>query len=158
MVCRCAAVMLQIALPTSLDMYMNHIKQYALRYTHSCWPLIYQADTRARRELTVRMARRFIQERNSLGERANTHPYKPEMPWDYVFLQAPNEFKFWKREVEDPAMLIITKSVTGTPHASGEALVARRPEEHIFEEEPVLWRSQPQPANLSLQRSRRRPK
>ena len=135
MVFRCAAVMLGIA----LDIYKDHNKQYAACFTQSSWPLIYQADTRARRELSVRMARNFSHEKAALGDRAATHPYNPQMPWDHVFRSMPDEFAFWKGEVEDPGMLIITGAASGTPQVSGEAPVARRPQEHIFMEEPVNW-------------------
>ena len=55
---RTAMVMLGFASPAALDSYHDHIRQYATRYTTECWALLYQTDTRARRELSERIRRR----------------------------------------------------------------------------------------------------
>ena len=48
---RTACIMLDIISPAALDAYRDHIRRYANRFREECWALIYQADTRARREL-----------------------------------------------------------------------------------------------------------
>ena len=55
-----ACVMLQICTITSITRYRDLIKSYFVRYVAACWPLIYQADVRVRRELVVRLRRSLI--------------------------------------------------------------------------------------------------
>ena len=38
------------------------------------------------------------------------HPYDPNQPWDYVFLAAARDSEFWKDELEDPALQVVTKT------------------------------------------------
>ncbi len=130
MVFRTALVMLNIASPSSADAYKDHIRQYAQRYTSVCWPLIYQADTRARRELMVRMQRKLVSEHARCPDQS-AHPYDPQRPWDLVLRTVGEEFSFWKKEVEDPAMMILMRAKSMSEEISGEAPVARMAADHI---------------------------
>ena len=127
---RCALVMLNIASPSAADAYRDHVRQYATRYTSVCWPLIYQADTRARRELLVRLQRRLVAERARSPD-PTAHPYDPQMPWDHVLRSVGDEFSFWKKELEDPAMMILMRAKSTSEEVSGEAPVARTAADHI---------------------------
>ena len=55
---RSAMVMLEFASPSSLDGYRDHVRQYSARFGTQCWALIFQTDTRARREHAERLRRR----------------------------------------------------------------------------------------------------
>jgi hypothetical protein len=137
MVFRTACIMLDIVTPAALDQYKDHIKQYSLRYQHVCWALLYQADTRARRELCERIRRTGMALFDSLA--AGVPPgqpvvceYNPNRPWEYVFRKLTQEFSFWKKELEDPAMLILTHAVRHSDSAvTGESPIASRAQEHI---------------------------
>jgi hypothetical protein len=133
--------MLEMVSPAACDLYRDHVKQYNTRYStgggqESCWALIYQSDTRARRELAERIRRKgqldFEQIKSSTPEgRPIVSEYDPKRPWDYVFRKLPLEFSFWKRELEDPAMLIITKAIRAGAPVSGEVPVAKQPHDHV---------------------------
>ena len=130
--------MLAVASPSALDDYRDHLKQYHQRYSAECWALIYQADTRARRELAerVRRAGRLAHEAAQRGPtaagKAGATEYRPSKPWDYVLRRLPLEYAFWKKEIEDPAILLLTKvAAKSTSVVTQEAPVARVPAEHI---------------------------
>jgi hypothetical protein len=127
-VLRVAFIMLRITTHSGFDRYRNHIKQYAGRYGADCWPLIYQADVRARRELAERVRRNLAREGKLL---INGLPVA--MQWDLVYRALPDEFGFWKREVEDPSILIITKALNKSADSivSGEAPIVTRNADHI---------------------------
>ena len=138
MVFRTASVMLDIVTPAALDSYKDHVKQYALRYTADSWALLYQSDTRARRELSERIRRcgqSLCDKARQAGGGTGTLvvcDFDPTKPWDYVFRQLSSEFSFWKGEVEDPAMLILTRAVRGQSSVvSGEAPTAPTASAHI---------------------------
>ena len=66
MVFRSAMVMLEFASPSSLDGNRDHVRQYSTRFGTQCWVLIYQTDTRARREHAERLRRRANTELTAL--------------------------------------------------------------------------------------------
>ena len=127
MVFKTCMVMLGFATPAALEACKDHIKWYAYRYKEQCWALLYQADTRARRELVcrIRQAARDLKEQDGDGLR-----FDPKMPWEYVYRKLPHKSQFWYREFEAPAMFIRT-GVTGADCVSGEAPIANRPDEHV---------------------------
>jgi hypothetical protein len=134
---RTAAIMLDVASPASLDLYRDHIHRYSNRFSEECWGLVYQADTRARRELAERIRRRGlkISESSSVnsGNPAGSSCIDSEgvqfdiaRPWDYVFRRLPLEFSFWKEEIEDAALLIMSRAVKQDSAVTGEAPIANR--------------------------------
>ena len=130
MVFRTAMIMLEYATPSALDSYRDHIRSYATRFGNQCWALIYQTDTRARRELTERIRRRGQGSQttlDSLGVRAIG--FDPERPWEFVFRQLPLEFSFWKKELEDPALLVLARAPGSA--VTSEAPIARHRGQHI---------------------------
>jgi hypothetical protein len=125
-VTRAAFIMLDIMTPSAYDVYADLIRSYATRYGPRCWPLLYQADTRARRELAERVHRKLDRSGALLLNGVATLK-----PWDAVYRQMVEEYAFWRREVEDPAMLILTSSANSALNVAGDAPVATRPSEHI---------------------------
>ena len=83
-----------------LDGYRDHVRQYSTRFGTQCWALMYQTDTRARREHAERLRRRANTELTALDAIGVKGAYNPKRPWEYVFRQLPVEFAFWKRELE----------------------------------------------------------
>ena len=135
-VSRTAIVMLRVARPSARDSYLDHVKQYHMRYSHECWAVLYQTDTRARRELAERIRRRG---RIKYDEVAAATPetqrvaytYDPQIPWDFVFRKLPKKFAFWKRELEDPARMLLTKITKNQGVVTQEAPVVSQPEQHV---------------------------
>ena len=129
MVFRSAMVMLEFASPSSLDGYRDHVRQYSTRFGTQCWALTYQTDTRARREHAERLRRRANTELTALDAIGVKGAYNPKRPWEYVFRQLPVEFAFWKRELEDPALLILARAAVAA--ITSEAPVAKTRDQHI---------------------------
>ena len=129
MVFRSAMVMLEFASPSSLDGYRDHVRQYSTRFRAQCWALIYQTDTRARREHAERLRRRANIELTALDSIGANGAYSSSYPWEYVFRQLPVEFAFWKRELENPALLIVARAPVAA--ITSEAPVAKSRDQHI---------------------------
>ena len=89
-----AMVMLDFASPAALEGYKTHIKRYAQAHTDVAWALLYQADTRARRELAGKL-RRLARDAHESG---SNDAFDPNMPWEFVFRRIPLEFQFWHWE------------------------------------------------------------
>jgi len=130
-----AAVMLDIMVPSTLDAYCTCIRNYAKRYGDTCWPIIYQADTRARKELAARIRRKGQREYEAVqavaasagGTGAVTHEFDPSTPWKYVWKQLPLDFAFWRHELEDPCVLLIAKVVSPAATVDGSAITGESP-------------------------------
>ena len=133
-----ACVMLEIIAPAALDNYRDHIRGYAHRYPSAVWPLVFQADTRARRELSERIRRRVATEHASLTAAALTsgsgpvlHPFDSIKPWKYVWGLLSGERTFWSKEVEEPGILIMTGAIQASSLTAGEAPVVKRSRDHL---------------------------
>ena len=85
--------------------------------------------TRARREHAERLRRRANPEFVALDAIGVEGAYNPKRPWEYVFRQLPVEFAFWKRELEDPALLILARAPVAA--ITSEAPVAKTRDQHI---------------------------
>ena len=55
---RTGCIQLGLLTPARVDAYIDVVKSYNTRYSHSCWHLVYQADVRMRLEHTERVRRR----------------------------------------------------------------------------------------------------
>ena len=104
-----------------LEAYKERIKKYAMENPPAVWHLIYQADHRMRKEHMERILRR--------GEIAkakdSTHPFDPASPWKWVWSEAATgEDKFWKKEFEDPSVLVVTHTKSVLANLQGDAQLA----------------------------------
>jgi hypothetical protein len=130
---RTACIMLDISSPAALDAYKDHIKRYATRFSEDCWPLIYQADTRARRELAERIRRQLLKATAVPFTSNDGVTFDGKHPWDFVLRKLPLEYGWWKLHVEDSALLIMSRAISSDSSLTGEAPVASKPTEHIAE-------------------------
>ena len=106
---RSAAVMLNMLSPSKCEAYMNLIRKYNTKYGHKCWHIIYQADVRARQEHWERCRREAAEEHRKANAAGQTHAFDVSKPWEYALMLLINDFRFWKDELEDPCILVMTK-------------------------------------------------
>ena len=86
-----------VSLGALLD-YQGHIQELHDEHGLTTWSLLYQADVRCRLELMERIRRSLSPEDEA------------DQPWDAVFRIAIEDQKFWRREFEKPALLVLTKA------------------------------------------------
>ena len=86
--------------------YEAKIAKFVAHWGPGCWPLIYQAESRMRGEQFLRLQRQAEAEKAVNA----AHPYDPNLPWDYIFLAAARDSDFWKDELENPALQVVTKA------------------------------------------------
>ena len=129
-----ALVMLDIADLGPLQLYKSKVDLLFLRYgEQKIWPLLYQADTRARLENMPRWKIRLQQEHNEAVAAGKTTSYEPNRPWNHTLYKVANDEKFWQHEFVEPAMLVINdKSGRGSQTMTDEdARTALRDGHHV---------------------------
>ena len=106
-----------------LDMYANMIKRYVSRYGSSVWFQVYQAESRCRSEHMERVRRRGEEERARAMSAGMSHPLNPRRPWDWVWGEVLTDAHFWRIELEEPALLILSRSIGRSPSSDNVAQV-----------------------------------
>ena len=124
---------------------------YATRYGDLTWPLLYQCDVRCRLEHMERLRR--VLERESVAALARSQspavPFNSACPWDSVWTAVTEDQKFWHRQFEEPALLILTRTGRLTDVVTGEAPIERSGPFSQTEQ-----RSQPEPKRRRMERQR----
>ena len=106
-----------------LDMYATMIKRYVSRYGSSVWFQIYQAESRCRSEHMERVRRRGDEERARALSAGMSHPLNPKRPWDWVWGEVLTDAHFWRVELEEPALIILSRSIGKSPSSDNVAQV-----------------------------------
>jgi hypothetical protein len=94
----------------ALEAYKKHISDYNNRYGKECWHLIYQADVRFRAEHLERIRRRLADLHTIALAAGNVTAYDAARPFALAWQEALKDVAWWKKEVEDPCMLFLTKT------------------------------------------------
>jgi hypothetical protein len=123
--------MLNACSPPHLLAYSGLIGHYAKRYGSRCWALIYQMETRYRRESMERVRRKASFDLDDAIIKGHSHDFNPAMPWDYVFSKATEDSKYWHLNVEEPALLIVTGSRGTDNFLDGDAPVCMSSSLHL---------------------------
>ena len=131
MVFRTGAIMLEQITPARLDGYEKVVRQYHERYGRSCWPILYQADVRARLEQVERL-RRLGQEAFEVARTAGLgHEFNPLQPWEWVWKELARDFIFWNKEVVEPCMLYLAKSANLAQLVDNDAPITAMPQREV---------------------------
>ena len=112
-----------------IDRYSELIGRYVSRYGPAAWLLIYQADVRCRSEHMERARRRGEEERALALAAGGTHPLDPTRPWDWGWGEVLSDTDFWRAELEEPALLAITRGIKSAP--SSENIAPAQPGKRI---------------------------
>lgn len=124
---RTGCIMLdQISIAT-LGMWSQMVVDYSHRYGPRVWPLVYQAEVRARSELLTRTKRAGIEAKAQATAAGGVHPFNTAVPWEWVFNQAANNDKFWRKELEDKALLVVAKISGAEEGVEGDAPTSGAP-------------------------------
>ena len=108
-----------------VDSYAEKIESYATLYGPEAWVLVYQSDVRARSELAERERRRGLSESAAAALTGATHPFDDARPWNWVYQEIVKNDRWWKKELEDPALLYLTKVKQMKDVLGGDAVVAQ---------------------------------
>jgi len=119
------AIMLGELSPAVCDHWMKMIVDYTRRYGPSVWPMIYQAEVRARLEHLERVRRSGSAARDEAVAAAGTHPFDPKHPWEWSLRRCADDVQFWRRELEEPASLVRSHIASMGDHLEDDAKIAR---------------------------------
>ena len=104
-----AAVMLNAVSVGALDLYHDHLQNFAKSFGPDLWMLLSQAERRMRGEHWERIRRRGEQEHRAAQDAGRPHGFRAAQPWDWVIRACVTDFTFWYREFESVAVLIKAK-------------------------------------------------
>eukprot|EP00435_Cladocopium_sp_Y103_P048512 s1251_g14.t1 len=110
-----------------LQKYRAHVERMADRYGAKVWSVIYQADVRCRLEHMARLQRNLKTEHDQAVAAGKTTDYDDKRPWNLVWQRAVSDEAFWREEVQEPCMLILTKITSTLEVVEGDAKVAGIP-------------------------------
>lgn len=98
--------------PSRLDNYEKLVRKYHERYGRQCWPVIYQADVRARLEQVERLRRRGMEAKDAATRAGAHHDFDNNKPWEWVWDALTQDAAFWHREVEEPCILLLARTAS----------------------------------------------
>ena len=104
-----ALIMLDIADPADLIAYSQHIHELAQVYGARCWPILYQAEYRFRREHMERVKRNeFLKLEANLAKSLPYHELNINRPWARVFHLATTAecSEYWRKKLERNCTLV----------------------------------------------------
>ena len=92
--------------------YSKMIRGYMKRYGTSVWHVLYQADVRMRLEQMTRIFRRLKSDYHAKDPEAKKYDhFDPSRPWNHVWHMATEDAQWWRHEFEEPALLLINRSM-----------------------------------------------
>eukprot|EP00435_Cladocopium_sp_Y103_P055167 s446_g18.t1 len=106
-----------------LQTYRAHVERMAERYGPRVWSIVYQADVRCRLEQMERLKRKLVAENEAAVAAGGSTDYDEKRPWNAVWARATADESFWREEVNEPCMLILTKITTPGEVLDGDARV-----------------------------------
>ena len=121
-----ALVMLEAVDLGALLSYKQHVIKLHDRYSSKVWPIIYQADNRCRLEHMERTRRSLQSVHEEAVSKGATTDYDDSRPWNLVFRKVISDESFWRDQVVEPALLVLTKVAGINEFATGDADVQAR--------------------------------
>jgi hypothetical protein len=121
---RTGCMMLEAISSSALDQYHDLIQRYYQLYGPSVWLILYQADVRARMEHMERMRRQGAKLHSAGSGYTSTHKFDPARPWDWALRETIHDSSFWRKEMEEPAILVLAKAGRLSQMVDGDAPVA----------------------------------
>ena len=89
--------------------YKGKIEKFHDRCGEKIWAVLYQADVRCRLELMERTKRQLVSAHEAALAKGSSTDYDSNRPWNYVWQVVIGDESFWRDEVTEPGMLILTK-------------------------------------------------
>ena len=132
-----AMIMLGACLPAPLTRYADFICRAASRYGAKCWPLIYQTETRFRREHLDRMRRAELRLVKTALAEGRTPSFDPAKPCDVLFTKALTETAYWNQHLTEPCLLVVSGAQAAGNFLEGDCPVAKT-ETHIWPRTELL--------------------
>ena len=116
--------MLDIVDLGNLERYKEMMTRYHSRYGPGAWLLLYQADVRARSEHVQRTMLVLSTRHDAARSAGGTTAYDPARPWNFTWASVVDDSHWWRRELEEPALLYLTRSRELGQLVTGEAPTA----------------------------------
>lgn len=123
-VLRTALVSHNAVSPAKLDAYHDHHLQYHERYGPRVWHIQYQGDVRCRQERMIHHLRVASAEHAIAVKENRTTAFDPKRPWDHVWQLAVQDFYWWRKEVEEPCLLVVARTASLDSMVDGDVEIA----------------------------------
>jgi len=122
-----ALMMLKAVSITALNGYRALIRRYASRYGPSVWHLIYQCDVRMRSEQMERLRIIATSEYQIAKDQGLSHAFDPSAPFEFLWKAATGDITWWREELEEGALLVLTRSSSIGRLVDGDAAIVHGP-------------------------------
>ena len=126
-----AMIMLDQVMPPDLEAYAELIEKFVMRYGHSCWPLIYQAETRMRREHMERIRRVVLRDHHTALERGLQSDFHPGYPWGTLYRRAVADTEYWADYLKEPCLMISARARSVDSYVQGDCPIAADASKHV---------------------------
>ena len=104
-----AATMLDSIDLGALQAYNSRIEMLHVRCCEAkVWPLLYQADTRARLEHLPRKRLELLNEHQDATTAGSSTSYEPGRPWNLSLSSVAKDDRFWAHEFNEPAVVVLS--------------------------------------------------
>ena len=130
----CGMIMLNEAEHPTLEAYGRHINKLARQFGEKCWPTIYQAEVRFRREMLSRVRDEQEELLQQALEANGTHPFDPERPWEQCFdvaITGQQWLQYWADEVTLKCIILLSSSTSPSHYLHGDAEIASSSTQHM---------------------------
>ena len=119
-----------------LQKYRSHIERLVERYGPKVWSVIYQGDVRCGLEHMERVKRTLKTHHDKAVAAGGTTDYDEKRPWNLVWARATSDETFWREEVIEPCVLIMTRITSPAEVVEGDAKVSQASSSHKRETTP----------------------
>ena len=113
---------------SNLLKYHDLMKKYHERYGPSVWHLQYQSEVRQRQERMIHHRRAGQEEARLAASTSSTSRFSADKPWDYAWARAVEDFHWWRSELEEPCLLILTRTRSLAAMVDGDVEINAEPE------------------------------
>ena len=107
--------------------YFEMQKMYHERYGPQIWHMQYQSEVRCRQERMIHIKRLGQDDYRRCQNAGTTSDYDPAKPWDYVWGMACDDFAWWRREFEEPVLLVLTRTQSLSSMIDGDVDIGEEP-------------------------------
>ena len=117
--------------PPVMHAYCQYIEDFARQFGHACWALLYQVESRFRREFIEKFKRREAKAQRDAVAVGAPHPFDPARPWQHMYDIAINEFHWWHSKVTVPCWMVTSKARSLGHFIDGDCEFSASATQHI---------------------------
>ena len=133
-VLQCALILINAVDSNHLIDYGQKILDMAAYYGEACWPVLYQAEFRFRRDAMERYKRAESRKYTAILAENREYPlFDKDRPWNRVFQMAVQSDcdKYWNEHVEKKCFMVLMRIKAVDQYVDGDCAIAANDSDHL---------------------------